>query len=129
MLNSKVKYVHRDVQFKDINPNSYDIQPLLDFLTHYKKANSLGLGKTNPQFHGSKQYHIVGNKMAKICKDPVLTTVATTILRHQYCNGANLSKYDLDFIEGVEDMCLKGKKFTRKQSWQLAMLLTDHCNF
>lgn len=129
MLKTKVKYQHRDVQFSDINPVNHDIQPLLDFLRHYKTVNGLGLGKNNPQFHGSKQYHIIGNKMAKICKDAVLTNIATNILRYQYCNGADLSKYDLDFIEGVEDMCLKGKPFTRKQSWQLAMLLTDHCDF
>ena len=129
MLNAKVKYVHRDVQFNNINPVNYDITPLLDFLKYYKQANNVGLGKNNPLFHNSKQYHVLGNKMAKICKDPVLTVIAANILRHQYCNGATLSKYDLDFIEGVEDICHKSKKFTRKQSWQLGMLLTDHCDF
>lgn len=123
------KYKHRDLDFKDINPINYDIQPLLDFLRHYKNANNMGLGKNNPNFHGSKQYHVIGNKMAKICKDPILTTITTNLLRYQFCNGADLSKYDLEFIQGVEDMCQKGKSFTRKQSWQLAMLLADHCEF
>ncbi len=126
----KQTYVHKDVQFADINPMGYDINKVIEFLSYYKKLANMGMcKKTHPNWQDSKQYHIIGNKMASICKDAELVKVCANILRYQYCNGGNLSQYDLNFVQGVEVMARKGQPFTRSQSWQLAMLLTDHCDF
>lgn len=132
MLATRKSYVHREVTTTDLQNylfNGLSIEPLIKVLNYYKNLKNIGISKTSPGFHDSTEYHKFGNQMASICTNKALTHFALQTLRHAYCNGANMSKYDLDFIQGAEEMCNKNQKFTRKQSWQLGMLLTDYLEF
>ena len=133
MLANKRNYVHREVTTEDLHNHiisqDLDIGPLLKVLKYYKNLKDLGINKTDESFWDSSEYHRLGNQMASICKDKKLVKFAGEVLRHTYCNGANMSQYDLDFIQGIENMAAKGEKFTRKQSWQLGMILTDYLEF
>lgn len=133
MLVTKRNYVHREVSTEDLNNylfnNPVDIEPLLKVLKYYKNLKDIGISKTDPTFWDSTEYHKLGNQFASICKNKALTRFAAEVLRHAYCNGANMNKYDLDFIQGMEAMAAKGDKFTRKQSWQMGMILTDYLEF
>lgn len=132
MLATRKSYVHKEVTTTDLENQIFsgiDIQPLIKVLNYYKNLKNIGISKTDPSFFDSTEYHKLGNQMASICKNKALTNFALQTLRHAYCNGAPMSKYDLDFIQGAEAMCARGEKFSRKQSWQLGMLLTDYLEF
>jgi hypothetical protein len=132
MLATKNKYIHKEVTTADIENilmSGMDISPLLKVLKYYKNLKDIGISKTDPNFFDSTEYHKLGNQMASICKNKDLVKFAAQVLRHAYCNGASMNKYDLDFIQGIEAMAAKGQKFTRKQSWQLGMILTDYLEF
>jgi hypothetical protein len=132
MLATKQKYQHRTVSTADIERmimDGADIQPLLKVLKYYKSLKDIGINKTDEGFWDSTEYHKLGNQFASICKNKDLTFFAAQVLRHAYCNGAEMKQYDLDFIQGLENMAIKGEKFTRKQSWQMGMILTDYLEF
>lgn len=132
MSAKRKSYVHREVTTADIEDminSGIDIQPLIKVLKYYQNLKNIGISKTDPSFYDSTEYHKLGNQFAGICSNKDLTYFAAQVLRHAYCNGAAMNKYDLDFIEGLENMALRGEKFTRKQSWQMGMILTDYLEF
>lgn len=132
MLPKRKSYVHREVTTEDIEniiKGGLDIQPLLKVLNYYKYLKDIGINKTDDSFWDSPEYHKLGNQFASICKNNQLTLFAAQVLRHAYCNGAKMSQYDLEFIQSMEHKAINSESFTRKQSWQMGMILTDYLEF
>lgn len=125
-----VKYIHQEISLDDVLDASryVDARSLLALLHFWSDCLAQGIRKNNLLDH-TREYNQIGNSMAKICKNPDQTRLATLMLRQAICAGAKLTDYDKNFIQGVEQMLTEGKTFSRKQSWQLAMLLTDHLEF
>lgn len=126
-----LKYIHQEITEQDVLDAAryVDATPLIDLLKYWRQCRVAGIEKTNIHLHHPRQYNHIGNSMAKICRNRDLTRLATMMLRHAICEGADVSNYERDFLQGVEHMLDHKKAFTRKQSWQLAMLLTDYLEF
>lgn len=125
-----VKYIHQEISMDDVLDASryVDSGKLLALLHFWSDCLGQGINKANLLDH-TQEYNQIGNSMAKICKNPDQTRLAILMLRHAICAGAKLTEYEKNFLQGVEKMISDHKTFTRKQSWQLAMLLTDHLEF
>lgn len=97
---------------------------LVELIKYWQKAYARGVRRDAPLFGQSPEGLWVGDWHRKL--NNIDIQVMTTVLRYRYSNSKLLiSQYDLNLIQGLEDLANKDKKCNIKQTWRLAMLLLE----
>lgn len=96
---------------------------LLELLRYWEPRGGSNYNRNVPDFGKSDEGTFTGKWHRKLNDDDIL--FMTYVLRYQHQTGTEFSEYELDFIQGMEDMVRAGKKRNNKQGWQLAMLLIE----
>jgi hypothetical protein len=122
------KFQHIEVSDSDLdtlitaNPTSRD--KLIDFIKYWTVCHSRKVNKTAPDFGKSPEGIWTGKWHRKLTNDDI--QIMTAVLRHNYTNTTRIySEYELNFIQGIEDIARAGNKRNNKQGWQLAMILEE----
>lgn len=106
------------------NPDSY--KKLLNFIDYWTKARQRGIVNKNkiPDFGKTPEGIWTGIWHRKLKNTDI--EFMTAVLRYKHMNTeTEFSQYELDFIQGIEDLARSGKKRNNKQGWQLGMILEE----
>lgn len=107
-----------------INANPTSRAKLIDFIQYWSACHSRGVNKNVIDFGKTAEGMWTGQWHRKLTNDDI--QFMTAVLRHNYTNTTKIySEYELNFIQGIEDIAREGKKRNNKQGWQLAMILEE----
>lgn len=98
-------------------------QHLLELLRYWAPRGGSSFNRNVPDFGTSAEGIFTGKWHRKLSEDHIL--FVCFVLRYQHLTGTEFTPYELDFIQGMENMVGLGKKRNNKQGWQLAMLLIE----
>jgi len=96
---------------------------LMELLRYWDPRGGSSFNRNVPDFGKSEEGVFSGKWHRKLKEDDIL--FMCYVLRYQHLQGTEFTDYELDFIQGMEDMIKAGKKRNNKQGWQLAMLLIE----
>lgn len=121
-------FQHIDVSFEDIEAlsknNPASSKKLNDFIKYWKAAQARGVKKTVLDFGKTPEGIWTGKWHRQL--DNTDIEFMTAVLRYHHCNSKTLySQYELDFIQGIEDIARSCRKRNNKQGWQLGMILEE----
>lgn len=95
-----------------------------ELVDYWAKAYARGVRRTQHNFGSSTEGVWIGRWHRRL--DNLDIEVITALLRHMHCNTRKMfSQYQLNFIQGVEDIARNEKKRNVKQGWLLAMLVLE----
>lgn len=122
------KFQHIEVSDSDlnalINANPTSRDKLIDFISYWTTCHSQRVNKNDMDFGKSPAGIWTGKWHRKLTNDDI--QFMTAVLRHNHANTTRIySEYELNFIQGIEDIAREGKKRNNKQGWQLAMILEE----
>lgn len=96
---------------------------LLELLRYWSPRGGSSFNRNVPDFGTSEEGLFTGKWHRKLTEDDIL--FVCYVLRYQQLTGSAFTTYELEFIQGMENMVGLGKKRNNKQGWQLAMLLIE----
>ena len=96
---------------------------LMELLRYWDPRGGSSFNRNVPDFGKSEEGIFTGKWHRKLSEDDIL--FMTYVLRYQHLQGTDFTAYELEFMQGMEDMIKAGKKRNNKQGWQLAMLLIE----
>lgn len=121
-------YQHQDISAAEMETitSNYPASStkLVELIKYWKKAYARGARRNTPNFGYSPEGMWFGDWHRKL--NNIDIQVMTMVLRYRYSNSNLLiAQYDLDLIQGIEDLAKANKKRTVKQAWRLTMLLAE----